>query len=81
MESGAYVVLQVKVGAIPLIKRTEDICAQVESVGKECPLEAGEIRIVKDVEIPREVPPVSQALVLCGGLGRQLTGHSGHLHG
>ena len=59
LQEGAYVMIQVKVGSIPLIKRREDICQQVRSTGQDCPLEEGEVNIVKDVEIPNEVPPVS----------------------
>lgn len=49
--------LQVKYGVITLIKQTVDLCEQVKNVDLECPLE-GEMKFVKEVELPREIPPV-----------------------
>jgi hypothetical protein len=57
VEVGAYVALQVKYGVITLIKQTVDLCEQVKNVELECPLE-GRVKFVKDVELPREIPPV-----------------------
>jgi hypothetical protein len=42
---------------IQILKRTEDLCAQMENVDEECPLE-GKIQVIKDVDLPRQIPPV-----------------------
>ena len=49
--------LQVKYGVITLIKQTVDLCEQVKNVELDCPLE-GNVRFTKEVELPREIPPV-----------------------
>ena len=56
-------VLQVKVGTIPLIRKTEDICAQVAGAGQECPLGPGPVVFEKDIDIPKEVPPAKFTVV------------------
>lgn len=63
VEEGAYVAIQVKYGLITLIKQTLDLCEQVKNVDLECPLEPGELDLVKDVELPKEIPPVSLSLL------------------
>jgi hypothetical protein len=63
VDVGAYVALQVKYGVITLIKQTVDLCEQVKNVELECPLE-GRVKFVKDVELPREIPPVRYQLRL-----------------
>jgi len=57
IEKGAYVNLQVKYGLITLVKQTVDLCEQVSNVDLECPLEAGDLDLVKDVELPNQIPP------------------------
>ncbi len=59
IEKGAYVVLQVKYGLIRLVNTQADLCEQVSNVDLECPIEKGKITITKDVELPKEIPPVS----------------------
>jgi len=57
VEKGAYVDLVVKFQKfIQILKRTEDLCAQMENVDEECPLE-GKIQVIKDVDLPRQIPP------------------------
>lgn len=51
--------LQVKYGLIRLINQEADLCKQVANVDLECPIKAGRITIIKDVELPKEIPPVS----------------------
>lgn len=57
IEEGAYVDVEVKYGYIKLISQTYDLCEQVGEVDLKCPLEAGEYKLTKTVEIPNEVPP------------------------
>ena len=42
---------------IRLITTTADLCEQVQNVDLECPIEKGEISIVKSVDLPKEIPP------------------------
>lgn len=58
VKAGAYVVLQVKYGLITLVKQTVDLCDQVKNVELDCPLDKGELTIKKDVDLPKEIPPV-----------------------
>lgn len=57
IEEGAYVNLVVKYGLIRLVNVQEDLCKQVSNVDMECPIKKGLVKIVKDVELPREIPP------------------------
>lgn len=58
LEKGAYVILQVKYGLIRLINMQQDLCDQVSNVDLECPVDKGKIVITKDVDLPKEIPPV-----------------------
>ena len=60
VEKGAYMMLEVKYGLIRLIKQRADLCDQMKNVDEECPL-SGEKTITKDVDLPKEIPPVSSA--------------------
>ena len=51
VEEGATVLLEVKYGLITLLKQQVDLC--------ECPLEKGPLVVAKEVELPKEIPPVS----------------------
>ena len=57
IESGAKVHLQVKYGLITLINQEADLCDYVTEVDLECPLEEGETKLSKDVDLPKEIPP------------------------
>ena len=59
VEEGAYINLSVKYGLITLIRTTADLCEQMKEVDEECPLIGLKV-IKKDVEIPKEVPPVGR---------------------
>jgi hypothetical protein len=63
VEKGAYVNLQVKYGLIRLINQKADLCDQIKNVDLECPLKKGETILTKEVDLPREIPPV--CLVSC----------------
>ncbi|RFU29737.1 hypothetical protein B7463_g6614, partial [Scytalidium lignicola] len=57
IEEGAYVNLQVKYGLIRLVNTQADLCDQIKNVDLSCPIEKGKISIVKDVSLPKEIPP------------------------
>jgi len=58
IEEGAYAQFEVKYGFIKLLTGTADICEKALEVDLECPLEKGEIRVQKTVELPAQIPPV-----------------------
>ncbi len=62
VEEGAYVILQVKYGLIRLVNTQADLCQQVSNVDLKCPIKKGKTTITKDVELPKEIPPVSYVL-------------------
>ena len=62
VEQGAYLVLVVKYGLIRLIRQEADLCEQMKNaVDEDCPL-IGEKTITKEVDLPKEIPPVSDRL-------------------
>ena len=58
IEDGAYVQLEVKYGYIRLINTKADLCKEIKNVDLECPIEKGELSIIKSVDLPNEIPPV-----------------------
>ena len=50
--------LQVKYGLITLINQNADGCDTIKKGDLDCPLEKGEMSLTKDVDLPREIPPV-----------------------
>ncbi|KAG8531652.1 uncharacterized protein KY384_003283 [Bacidia gigantensis] len=66
VEAGAYISLVIKYGLITLIKTTADLCDQMKEVDEECPLK-GTKTIRKEVDIPKEVPPVGACWVILEG--------------
>lgn len=50
--------LQVKYGLITLINQERDLCDTIDKADLKCPLEKGEMSLTKDVDLPREIPPV-----------------------
>lgn len=58
VEEGAKVRLQVKYGLITLIKQEASLCDYVKEVDLECPLKKGDLKLTKDVDLPKEIPPV-----------------------
>lgn len=58
VEDGAKVIIVVKYGFIKLLSTTADLCEKVSNVDLECPVKKGPIKITKDVELPKEIPPV-----------------------
>ncbi|KAF2091930.1 phosphatidylglycerol/phosphatidylinositol transfer protein precursor [Saccharata proteae CBS 121410] len=57
VEEGAKVRLQVKYGLITLIRQEASLCDYVKEVNLECPLKKGDLKLSKDVDLPREIPP------------------------
>jgi len=55
---GAYVKLQVKYGYIKLLDTQADLCEEIKNVDLECPIEKGKISVTKEVDLPKEIPPV-----------------------
>lgn len=51
--------LQVKYGYIRLINTKADLCDEIKNVDLECPIKKGRISIIKQVDLPKEIPPVS----------------------
>jgi hypothetical protein len=63
VEEGAYVMLQVKYGLIRLVNTQADLCEQVSNVDLSCPIEKGKTTITKDVDLPKEIPPVCDIIL------------------
>lgn len=64
VERGAKVLLQVKYGYIRLINQEVDLCEQLENnVDLQCPLEKGPMTFRKQVDLPKEIPPVGYSIV------------------
>ena len=55
---GAYATIVVKYGLITLLKTTIDLCEEIQKVDLKCPLKAGKMTLTKDVELPKQIPPV-----------------------
>ena len=53
----AYVDLSIKYGLIRIINQRADLCDQMKNIDEECPLE-GDKTITKNVDLPKEIPPV-----------------------
>lgn len=60
IEKGAYMKLTVKYGLVRLVNIVTDLCDQVKNVDLECPINKGVLSITKEVELPREIPPVHE---------------------
>ena len=61
VEEGAYINIVVKYGLIKLITQKADLCEQMKNVDEKCPLK-GVKTITKDVDLPKEIPPVRPSL-------------------
>ena len=58
IEEGAKIHITVKYGLITLINQDADFCETVQKADLQCPIKKGDLSVTKDVDIPREVPPV-----------------------
>ena len=77
VEDGAYINLTVKYGIIQLINQKADLCEQMKNVDEECPLE-GAKTVLKDVQLPKEIPPVCKSE---SRLSKPTNGFAGKVHG
>lgn len=59
VDDGAYAVLEVKWGLVKILTLTEDLCEQLENFGQSCPLEKGNHTLIREIELPQRIPPVS----------------------
>ncbi|KAK0118254.1 Phosphatidylglycerol/phosphatidylinositol transfer protein [Cadophora gregata] len=59
VEDNAVVDIVVKYGFIKLLSTQADLCEQIKNVDMECPIKKGPITITKEVQLPKEIPPVS----------------------
>lgn len=57
VEDGAYINLSVKYGLIGIINQKTDLCEQMKNIDEPCPLE-GVKSVTKEVELPKQIPPV-----------------------
>ncbi|KAI9732661.1 MAG: Phosphatidylglycerol/phosphatidylinositol transfer protein [Cirrosporium novae-zelandiae] len=57
VEDGAYVNLSVKYGLIRLINQKFMLCDEAKNIDLKCPIKKGPMEIVKEVELPKEIPP------------------------
>ena len=55
---GAYANYEVKYGFISLLSGKADLCEIAAEVDLECPIERGEIKVQKLLELPSQIPPV-----------------------
>lgn len=58
IQKGATVLIEVKYGLITLLKQSVDLCDQIENVDLQCPVKEGDLAITKQVDLPKQIPPV-----------------------
>ncbi|KAG8688404.1 Phosphatidylglycerol/phosphatidylinositol transfer protein [Ceratobasidium sp. 394] len=58
IEDGAYADVTVKLGLIKLLKKQFDICEEARSANAtiQCPIGAGDHKVVQTVALPKEIP-------------------------
>lgn len=66
VEEGTKVHLQVKYGLIRILNQEVDLCEQADKLNLKCPLKKGPMTLTRDVEMPKEIPPVSSFPVIMG---------------
>ncbi|CAI6337456.1 unnamed protein product [Periconia digitata] len=54
---GGTMHLQVKYGLITLINQDADLCETIGKADLKCPLDKGEMKLTKDVDLPAQIPP------------------------
>lgn len=57
IDEGAYIDVVVKLGLIKLLTQRFDLCEEVSEIDLSCPVKGGPKQIVKDVEMPKMIPP------------------------
>ncbi|QLG71943.1 hypothetical protein HG535_0C02950 [Zygotorulaspora mrakii] len=66
VDEGSYIDVEVRLGYIKLLSQTYDLCESLEENdvdGLTCPLSSGQYSLVKEVEVPAEVPPGKYVIV------------------
>jgi len=63
IEEGSKMHLQVKYGLITLINQDADLCETVQKADLTCPIKKGEMSLTKDVDIPKQIPPVRKSQI------------------
>ncbi|KAJ8655558.1 hypothetical protein O0I10_008844 [Lichtheimia ornata] len=57
IEDGAYVEVTVKLGVITLIRKTFDLCEEMQKNDVlDCPVKKGPLTLAKKVQLPKEIP-------------------------
>ena len=56
MTKGAKLHFQVKFGLVTILKQTADFCDTVKQADLECPIEKGDIKLEKEVKLPKQIP-------------------------
>jgi hypothetical protein len=79
VEKGFKMHLQVKYGLITLINQEADGCDTIGKADLECPLDKGEMTLTKDVDLPREIPPVRTVIASISRMMKANT-TTGHIH-
>ena len=80
VDEGFTMHLQVKYGLITLINQNADGCDTIKKGDLDCPLEKGEMSLTKDVDLPREIPPVRRTS-LSRRLRHDANSATGPVHG
>jgi hypothetical protein len=57
---GSTALVTVKYGVIQIIKKEFNLCEEIKNADLSCPLGPGTVTVEKEVELPREIPPVSR---------------------
>ncbi|KAG9080917.1 Phosphatidylglycerol/phosphatidylinositol transfer protein, partial [Ceratobasidium sp. 370] len=68
IEEGAYADVTVKLGLIKLLKKEFDICQEARSANAtiQCPIAAGDHKVVQTVALPKEIPRAKFAVLAQG---------------
>jgi len=56
IEDGSYVDIKLKYGFITIINKRYDICENVDTIDKKCPLDDGDFTIKKEFDLPKAIP-------------------------
>jgi len=54
---GAYVNVDVRYGYVKLLQKQIDLCENAGQVDLSCPVDQGELSVIKEVDLPKAIPP------------------------
>jgi len=60
---GAYVSLDVRYGYVKLLQKQVDLCENAGEINLSCPLEQGGLSVMKEVDLPKAIPPGKYTVV------------------